>query len=132
MEKLFHTKKSKNKKMKASIDKNKCTGCGICIRECPNGIEIVDKKARIKDENADCLKAAANACPIGAILLEKENEKTELDKDTKTEFNQGYGQRIGQGRGLGAGRGRGLGIGPRDGRGQGRGGGGRGKGGKRE
>ena len=105
------------------IDESKCIGCGICANICPEGIEMIEGKAVIKDANAGCLKEAADACPRRAIILEGENEPRESNKDTKTEFNQRLGQRTG--RGLGAGRGRGLGIGPRDGRGQGRGGGGR-------
>jgi ferredoxin len=105
----------------AKVVKSKCLGCGICSNICPEGIEVVNGKARIKDENADCLKDAANACPQEAILLnEKETEKED------TEFNQNNNENnwkpgIGQGRGLGAGRGRGLGIGPRNGRGRGMG-----------
>jgi len=102
------------------IDKDKCTGCGICANICPEGIEIINGKAKIKNENTDCLKDAANACPRGAIIVEGANEKTEPD----TGFNQGYGQgrSRGQGRGMGQGGGRGLGIGPRNGRGRGGGG----------
>jgi len=105
--------------MKAKIDENKCVGCGICANICPEGVEIINGKANIKDENANCLKNASENCPQGAIILEDENEKTELNKN----FNQEYGQGIG--RGQRAGKGRGFGVGPKDGRGQGRGGGGR-------
>ncbi len=56
--------------MKVRIDKNKCVGCGICANICPDGIEIINGKASIKDENASCLINAANSCPRGAIILE--------------------------------------------------------------
>ncbi len=56
------------------IDKDKCLGCGICENICPEGIEIVEGKARIKDENTECLKDAAKACPRNAILLNENNE----------------------------------------------------------
>jgi len=40
------------------IDENKCVGCGICANICSEGIEMAGGKARIKNENADCLKDA--------------------------------------------------------------------------
>lgn len=111
--------------MKVRVDKTRCIGCAVCENICPEGIRMVEEKAEIKDENAGCLKDAANECPQEAILFD---ELTSKSKIVKT-FNQNYrqGRRMGQGRGMGAGRGRGLGIGPRDGRGGGHGGGGRGR-----
>ena len=103
--------------MKARIDKTKCVGCGVCAGICPEGIEMVGEIAEIKDENAGCLKDAADACPQEAIIFNGEKSDNKTDKT----MNQNYGQ----GMGRGAGKGRGLGRGPRDGRGGGRGGGGR-------
>ena len=114
--------------MKPTINKDMCTGCGICANICPDGIEMIEGKAVIKDENAGCLKEAAAACPRRAILLGDEKGKTEEDtgiNQDKINIGQGIGQGSRMGRGLGRGFGRGLGRGPRDGRGQGRGGGGR-------
>jgi len=50
-----------------NIFKNKCVGCGICKTICPEGIEILNGTAEIKNENAGCLKNAAIACPQKAI-----------------------------------------------------------------
>jgi len=97
--------------MKVRIDKARCIGCAVCENICPKGIRMINEKAVIIDENAGCLKDAADACPQKAIILNEEDYK--------------QGRRMGKGKGIGAGRGRGLGIGPRDGRGGGRGGGGR-------
>ncbi len=117
----------------AKINKNKCIGCAICANICPAGIEMVNGKAEIKDENASCLKDAARACPQNAISIgDGEEESNEGDRNPDLNPNYGTGKGIGMGqgtgRGIGAGTGRGLGRGPRDGRGQGRGGGGRGSG----
>ena len=109
--------------MKARIDKTRCVGCSICENICPKGIRMIDEKAEIIDENAGCLKDAANECPQEAIILNEQDSKNKTDKTYDPDYKQG--RRIGQGRGMGAGKGRGLGIGPRDGRGGGRGGGGR-------
>lgn len=108
--------------MKARIDKTRCVGCALCADICPNGIRMIDGKAEIKDENAGCLKDAANECPQEAIILNGEDSKNKIDKTFDQNYRQNGG--AGQGRGMGAGKGRGLGRGPRDGRGGGRGGGG--------
>lgn len=113
----------------ARIDSERCIGCGICTGICPDGIEMKDGKAAIKDEKAGCLKDAAAACPQGAIILEgeenKDTSKNAEHRGRNYDQGRGFGQGSGQGRGMGAGRGRGLGRGPRDGRGRGMGGGGR-------
>ncbi len=101
------------------IREDRCIGCGICKNICPDGIEMINGKASIKDENSECIKQAANACPQNAIILDKETENKSLSRDFQP------GDRTNQGRGIGAGKGKGLGRGPRDGRGRGRGGGGR-------
>jgi len=50
-----------------NISKNKCVGCGICVSVCPEGVEIVNGRARIKDKNASCFRNAIVACPQNAI-----------------------------------------------------------------
>ena len=52
-----------------SIDKDKCTGCGICIEVCPqNVLKIEDKKAIIIDKD-NCIECGACKmnCPVEAI-----------------------------------------------------------------
>jgi ferredoxin/predicted Fe-Mo cluster-binding NifX family protein len=55
-----------------SISINKCVGCEICVKVCPDGIEVADGIAILKDKNVDCFEKAAKACPQNAI---KEIEK---------------------------------------------------------
>ncbi len=52
-----------------NIDEEKCTGCGKCIPECPEGaLQIIDGKARlISDLFCDGLGACIGSCPFGAI-----------------------------------------------------------------
>ncbi|OGJ89911.1 MAG: 4Fe-4S ferredoxin [Candidatus Raymondbacteria bacterium RifOxyA12_full_50_37] len=55
-----------------TIDQDKCTGCGLCIPNCPEGaIQMIDGKARlISDLFCDGLGACLGHCPEGAITTE--------------------------------------------------------------
>jgi len=60
-----------------SIDENKCTGCGQCIPDCPEGaLQLIDGKARlVSDLSCDGLGACIGTCPEGAIcVIEREAE----------------------------------------------------------
>ena len=60
------------------IDEKKCTGCGECIPNCPEGaLQVIDGKARlISDLFCDGLGACIGHCPEGAIAVEeREAEK---------------------------------------------------------
>jgi len=60
-----------------SIDENKCTGCGQCIPDCPEGaLQLIDGKARlVSDLFCDGLGACIGTCPEGAIsVIEREAE----------------------------------------------------------
>lgn len=58
-----------------SIDEEKCTGCGQCIPDCPEGaLQVIDGKARlVGDLFCDGLGACTGTCPEGAIsVVERE------------------------------------------------------------
>ena len=61
--------------MKVVIDKDACIACGVCMNICPEVFEAGDDgKSQIKadaDMNADCIKDAADSCPVGAITIEE-------------------------------------------------------------
>lgn len=72
------------------IDHEKCTGCGLCIPNCPEGaLQIIDGKARlISDLFCDGLGACIGSCPEGAIeVVEREaepyNEKKVMENIVK-------------------------------------------------
>lgn len=59
------------------IDDETCTGCGVCIPNCPEGaIQIIDGKARlISDIFCDGLGACLGKCPEDSItIIEREAE----------------------------------------------------------
>jgi NAD-dependent dihydropyrimidine dehydrogenase PreA subunit len=64
-----------------NIDENKCTGCKLCIPNCPEGaLQIIDGKARlVSDLLCDGLGACIGYCPEGAINIE-EREAEEYDE----------------------------------------------------
>jgi NAD-dependent dihydropyrimidine dehydrogenase PreA subunit len=57
------------------IDEGKCTGCGQCIPDCPEGaLQVIDGKARlVSDLFCDGLGACVGTCPEGAMsVIERE------------------------------------------------------------
>ena len=73
-----------------SIDEKKCTGCGQCIPDCPEGaLRMIDGKARlVSDLFCDGLGACIGTCPEGAIsVVEREavpyDEKTVMENIAK-------------------------------------------------
>ncbi len=63
-----------------SVDKDLCTGCGLCIQACPFGsIEMVGDYPEIKDDCRLC-NACVEACPEGAITIKETEGETDLSK----------------------------------------------------
>jgi ferredoxin len=76
------------------IDDDKCTGCGNCIPDCPEGaLQLIDGKARlVSDLFCDGLGACIGSCPEGAISVEEReaepyNEKKVMGNIVKAGTN---------------------------------------------
>jgi NAD-dependent dihydropyrimidine dehydrogenase PreA subunit len=67
-----------------TINEEKCTGCGLCIPNCPEGaLQIIDGKARlVSDLLCDGLGACIGHCPEGAMKVEKKEAKAYDEKET--------------------------------------------------
>ncbi|HDQ99909.1 MAG TPA: 4Fe-4S dicluster domain-containing protein [candidate division WOR-3 bacterium] len=74
------------------IEEEKCTGCGECIPECPEGaLQLIDGKARlVSDLFCDGLGACVGHCPTGAMtIVEREAEPYDEAKVMENIVRQG-------------------------------------------
>ncbi len=63
--------------MKVTVDKDLCTGCGLCVDECPDVFEMdedagvaVVKSGDVPVDLEDSARDAAEGCPVEAILVQ--------------------------------------------------------------
>jgi ferredoxin len=62
--------------MKAIVDTNTCTGCGLCVDTCPDVFELVDglavaKTDPVPPDSEESCREAASGCPVEAISIEE-------------------------------------------------------------
>jgi len=62
--------------VKATVDKDSCIGCEICVTNCPEGFEMDGDVAKPKatplpPEAEECAKQAAEDCPTDSITIEE-------------------------------------------------------------
>ena len=62
--------------MKARVDRDTCTGCGLCCDTCPEVFEMEDDVAKVlvdevPAELQDKCREAAEGCPVEAIAIEE-------------------------------------------------------------
>ncbi|HOO62845.1 MAG TPA: ferredoxin [Synergistaceae bacterium] len=59
--------------MTVSINTEECIGCGVCVQICPAVFELDESagKARVISDapEEDCIKEAAESCPVGCISI---------------------------------------------------------------
>ena len=62
--------------MKAVVDRETCTGCGLCEQACPEAFKMdgdtaVAYVSTVPPEAEATCKAAAEECPVEAIKIEE-------------------------------------------------------------
>ena len=62
--------------MRVEVDKETCTGCGVCVDMCPDVFELEGEvaQAKVSDvpaEFEDAVKESAEACPSESIKVEE-------------------------------------------------------------
>ena len=57
--------------MVAKVNEDECTGCGICVDDCPAvAIKLVDDKAKVDAEECTDCGTCVDSCPVEAISME--------------------------------------------------------------
>lgn len=61
--------------MKAKVDKDTCTGCGLCVDTCPDVFEMDGNTAKVKVDtvpsgNEASCREAMEHCPVEAISVQ--------------------------------------------------------------
>ncbi len=62
--------------MRVKVDENTCTGCGLCVDNCPEVFEMGDSTAKViadpvPADKEDCPKQAEKNWPVDAITGEE-------------------------------------------------------------
>jgi len=76
----------KNFRGRIKYDKEKCIGCGLCIKVCPSkAIEMKEKEKKIRIFVARCTFCAqcTEVCPVKALSMSNEFLLAEYDKFSK-------------------------------------------------
>ena len=64
------------------VNKNKCTGCGLCVRQCPvNAISMKEGKAEIDMDKCIRCGKCHDICPQEAVRHDKERIPMEVEEN---------------------------------------------------
>ncbi len=61
--------------LKPVIDRERCTGCRICEKFCPDAaVKVINKKAEVDYDYCKGCGICSTECPVKCIILEKEKK----------------------------------------------------------
>ncbi|MBC8233732.1 4Fe-4S binding protein [bacterium] len=68
--------------MPATVDKDKCNGCGLCVEVCLAEAIVLNFPKELRIETEECLecRACENECPNDAITVIQRSESTSFTK----------------------------------------------------
>jgi len=56
--------------MVANVNNDECTGCGVCVDECPaTAIELENEKAHVDEKECTDCGTCVDSCPNSAISI---------------------------------------------------------------
>lgn len=64
---------------KLIISKEKCVGCGACVKVCPFGALEMDGKLAVVNDSCTFCGACSGSCKFGALTLQKAEKKAATD-----------------------------------------------------
>lgn len=81
------------------IEEEKCTGCGLCITDCPEGaLKIVNGKVKlVKESLCDGLGACVGKCPTGALVVEQRDAAEFDEQEAKMNMERSQKAHAGHG-----------------------------------
>lgn len=62
------------------VDRDKCRGCGLCVRACAqNALQLVDKKAVVDPAKCALCSICLDSCRFKALSIEKDGQQNDLN-----------------------------------------------------
>ncbi len=78
------TRQTRNNSFFASVDLERCSGCGICVQVCPAGAISTEHATIVDAERCTGCGRCVTECPQGALILKKRSGAKEIHSQGRT------------------------------------------------